>query len=366
MARDTLTTVAVIGGAAVLGYELLRDRKGGDDERPHRDRELAVPPDSTDSSAKRGDRGPGPLVWPTMGTWIVPVPIWQGRHPVVSDGWGTPRPGGRFHRGADLMFARASGDPFKPGSPNGAAHHVMPDNIPALAAADGVIWSADWTARGFTIVVDHGDWATYYTHLTALLVRATQRATSGQRVRAGDPIGMIGADPLDGAHLKHLHFELWHGSPADAVDPEPYLRTWQLAGDPRGAGASPPLVAARNLSSYRPVGNPGEPYPDWLRALDGKPGVASIRSRKDGKVLYIGESTDNLYKGLTRHFQEWRRVKGFPKNNPKEGHDPGVTYNRDAVEVAIEPAPASRALSTKKKMIERLAPRDNVHFNPKD
>jgi len=39
---------------------------------------------------------------------------------------------------------------------------------------------------------------------------------------------VIGADPLDPAHLKHLHFELWLGGPADAIDPQPLMKTWQV------------------------------------------------------------------------------------------------------------------------------------------
>ena len=320
MGRDTITTLVVAGGAVALGYELLRPR--GDGDRPRADRQLEPPPSDAGATPTLGNRGPGPLVWPTHGAWIVPLPIWQGRSPVVSDGWGTPRPDGRFHRGADLMYRRIASDPYRAGTPNGAAHHVMPDNMVALAASDGAIWFADWQRTGFSIVIDHGEWATYYTHLAAIMVRATNRAKSGQRVRAGDPIGIVGASPLDGEHLKHLHVELWHGGAADAVDVEPYLRTWAHVDDPRGGPSAPPLVAARNLTSYRPVGNPGKPYPDWLRDLDGKSGVASIRSRKDRKVRYVGESASgNLYKNLTRHLQEWRRQKGYPKGNPKEGHD---------------------------------------------
>jgi len=59
--------------------------------------------------------------------------------------------------------------------------------------------------------------------------------------------------------------------------------------------------------SYRPMGELGEPYPDWVRALAGKSGVYVIREiTNDGspQVVYVGEShTDRLYNTLTRHFQ---------------------------------------------------------------
>jgi hypothetical protein len=62
--------------------------------------------------------------------------------------------------------------------------------------------------------------------------------------------------------------------------------------------------------TYRPVGSVGEPYPDWVRRLDGKSGVYVIRETKpDGSsvIVYVGEShTSRLYQTLTRHFQTVR------------------------------------------------------------
>lgn len=46
--------------------------------------------------------------------------------------------------------------------------------------------------------------------------------------------------------------------------------------------------------TYRPVGEPGEPYPDWVRALAGKSGVYVIRELGDDgshEIAYVGEST---------------------------------------------------------------------------
>lgn len=141
------------------------------------------------------------------GRWVWPVPTWNERRPKISDGIGTPRPGGQTHRGVDIMYARGSKDPYAPGTPNGSAGHVMPDGIVALAASDGLVWSAGQTQRGYSVVIDHSPAvpvATYYTHLEKLLVAPTSRAKAGQRVRAGDPIGIISFDPLDGSRLKHL------------------------------------------------------------------------------------------------------------------------------------------------------------------
>ena len=90
--------------------------------------------------------------------------------------------------------------------------------------------------------------------------------------------------------------------------------------------------------TYRSVGERGEPYPDWVRALTDKSGVYVIREIGDdgtAEVVYVGEShTNRLYNTLTRHFQRWRRWKGFWRGQYGEGHDPGLTYDRSRVEVA--------------------------------
>ncbi len=66
--------------------------------------------------------------------------------------------------------------------------------------------------------------STLYTHLEKLLVAPATPGKTGERVRAGQAIGIIGASPLDGEHLKHLHFEVWLGGPNDRIDPSPLMR----------------------------------------------------------------------------------------------------------------------------------------------
>jgi hypothetical protein len=63
------------------------------------------------------------------------------------------------------------------------------------------------------------------------------------------------------------------------------------------------------------------------------------------------------------HFH-WRRAKNFWRGHYAEGHDPGLTYPRHAVEVAIRITSPSRALDEELKMIARLKPRDNVLGQP--
>ncbi|MCA9675421.1 MAG: GIY-YIG nuclease family protein [Myxococcales bacterium] len=119
--------------------------------------------------------------------------------------------------------------------------------------------------------------------------------------------------------------------------------------------------------TFRPVGERAEPYPDWVRNLRGKSGVYIIRDRKTHEVLYVGEShSARLHATLTRHFQTWRRWKGYWRGQYGEGHDPGLTYERDRVEVAVRITAASRALDTEARFIRRLQPRDNLLGQPEE
>jgi hypothetical protein len=297
-----------------------------------------------------------PFAGPLPGRWVWPVPRWNGRTPVISDGFNSPRPGLPRHGGVDLMFVRQASDPYKPGSPNGSKLFVMPDGLAAVAASDGVVWSAMQTPHGYAVVIDHkpNKVATFYTHLEKLLVAPAAPGKSNERVRVGQPIGIIGASPLDAEHLKHLHFEVWLGGPNDRIDPTSLMREWATVADPNA------LVARNAGLDYRPVGASGEPYPDWVRALEGKAGVYVIREAKSSEIVYVGSSSGRLYDTLTRHFQAWRRWKGFWKGQYGEGHDPGLTYDRDSVEVAVRLTSPSKSLDEEMRLIARLQPRDNL------
>ena len=58
------------------------------------------------------------------------------------------------------------------------------------------------------------------------------------------------------------------------------------------------------------------------------------------------------------HFH-WRRWKGFWKGQYGEGADPGLTYERDSVDVAVRLTSPSKALDEEMRLIARLKPRDN-------
>jgi murein DD-endopeptidase MepM/ murein hydrolase activator NlpD len=204
MTTDNLTTFALLGAGGAFATAAFTSRRA-----PTGERNLSAP-----------------LV--PAGVHVVPVPMFGEYAPTLSNEY-APAKG---HLGVDLMYRRKNpGDqlaryPLR--TPNGARDFFLPDGTRALAAGDGVVRFADWTPRGWSVIVDHADGAsTYYTHLEVLSVVRTSSSKGAQRVTAGQLLGVIGSDPLDAEKLKHLHFELWLGrSRSLATDPGPYIAQW--------------------------------------------------------------------------------------------------------------------------------------------
>lgn len=296
------------------------------------------------------------------GTWVFPVPTLGDRPAVISNPF---KPSA--HLGVDIMFKRRDARDliavFPAGTSNGTPLFFIPDNVPALAASAGTVTFAANTPVGHTVIIQHpNNWSTYYTHLSTLAV------VKGQQVTAGQTLGTIGASPTDGQHLVHLHFELWKDHRrSGAVDPAPYLAAWSRASIPWSPPSATVVASAhRNgtLSAYRPVGDRGEPYPEWVRALKDETGVYVIRDAETHEVLYVGSSAGRLYDTLTRHLQTWRRFKGFWRGQYGEGSDPGLTYPRGDVEVAVRLTSPDDALDEEMRLIARLRPRDNQIGQP--
>ncbi|MBE7448586.1 MAG: hypothetical protein HS111_06800 [Kofleriaceae bacterium] len=118
---------------------------------------------------------------------------------------------------------------------------------------------------------------------------------------------------------------------------------------------------------FRPVGARGEAYPAWVTALRGLSGAYVIRAPDasgERVIVYVGSSSaDRLYETLTRHLQIWRRWQGHGRDYG-EGHDPGLTYNRDTAEAAVIVTPRAQALDMETHLIETLRPRDNILGKP--
>ena len=324
------------------------------------------PAPTNPTNARPPDHALGATV--ASAAWVYPVPSLGERRAVTSNGFrAVASASSRQHLGADLMFQRRDTrdliSVYPPGSPNGSRLFFMPDDVPVLAASAGVVTFAANTPVGRTVIVRHGNgWATYYTHLATLAV------TKGQTVTAGQVLGTIGASPKDPAALAHLHVELWKGGTrAGAIDPDPFLAAWSRTTMDKWSPRS--LVAAANtprngtMSAYRPLGERGERYPEWVQRLRGASGVYVIREI-GGPIVYVGSSVHRLYETVTRHVQRWRRFKGYWRGQFAEGADPGLTYERNSVEVAIKLTTPDDAHEEELRMIRRLQPRDNQIGQP--
>ncbi|MDE0198768.1 MAG: M23 family metallopeptidase [Caldilineaceae bacterium] len=98
---------------------------------------------------------------------------------------------------------------------------AAPGGSPVLAPADGIVAIAEpLTVRGISVILDHGAGLfTGYWHLQEALV------VPGEKVQAGDPIGLVGTTGRSTG--EHLHWELRiYGV---AVDPMPFLTRPLLA-----------------------------------------------------------------------------------------------------------------------------------------
>jgi len=169
------------------------------------------------------------LPWGPGWRWPIPDIVLDGvAYPaVISQEFHAPA-----HMGVDLMYHRRSIDDqvakWGPGK-GGTTQFFCPDGVDVIACRDARIWSVDKGPRGISIVLDHGSpWATFYTHLSSTMFPPHQsgfpggdRTKTPTTVRAGDSIGKIGIDPLDGSKVRHLHFVPWYNGHGDsaAVDP---------------------------------------------------------------------------------------------------------------------------------------------------
>jgi len=290
---------------------------------------------------------------------------------VVSSGWLAARHG-RLHRGLDIGAAI--------GTPILAIDHGEVTRAVRVDRSDAGLWVAVKHASGVT---------SRYLHLSRVLVEV------GQVVARGDRLGLSGS--TGNSASPHLHLDLRVpaamlplieraiGKPRPGWGPvmkpfgisipgepwvpvEAYRKRVRRDAEEAGIPLRDPIAPRNRSLTYRPVGGRGEPYPDWLRALRGSSGVYVIRERdRDGDpvTVYVGEShSARVYETLTRHFQNWRRWKQFWKDGYSEGHDPGLTYDRERVEVAVKVTSAAAALDEEARLIRRLHPRDNLIGQP--
>jgi murein DD-endopeptidase MepM/ murein hydrolase activator NlpD len=121
-----------------------------------------------------------------VGSFICPI-----RGPMAfTDDWGSPRPGGRRHKGIDVM------------NPKGT------DNVAVVA---GTMESRHWGGGGLTIFLLGDDGNTYvYMHLSKII------GPDPRHVEQGELVGLTGASGNASAY--HTHFE-FHPGGGEAVNP---------------------------------------------------------------------------------------------------------------------------------------------------
>jgi hypothetical protein len=314
---------------------------------------------------------------PTSPVPVAPVTFDFGRpvgtdvRAVVSSGWARPRRD-HVHRALDIPLSIGT---------------------PILAIDSGTVVRVESQDRG-----DAGRWVgvTHPSGVTSRYLHLSRTSvTKGQAVVRGETLGLSGKTGNSAG--PHLHLDLrvagsmlleierLIGVPRPGWGPALAPYGYSIPGEPfvpvdgyrplverEAAEAGIPLRqidARRNAGLvYRPVGTRGEPYPEWLRKLKGSSGVYVIRERgRNGEpvTVYVGEShSGRIYETLSRHFQSWRRWKGFWRDQFGEGHDPGLTYARDRVDVAVRITAPSKAIDEEARLIARLRPRDNLLGQP--
>lgn len=152
----------------------------------------------------------------------------DGRLPVITSRHSTHNPKRPTHHGVDFFYSwRGEADaPVKIGDGGRTAKWVIPDNTWAIAPADGMIELAGSSKTGHRVWIRHaGGLLTGGFHMTKLAVG------SGDAVKLGDPIGIVGDNPADN-DARHLHWECYSGKlsqyPRGTIDPERFLRGVQV------------------------------------------------------------------------------------------------------------------------------------------
>ena len=189
------------------------------------------------------------------------------RNESCGDGFGDPRPGGRTHQGVDCFATEG--------------------HAPLVAVEDATIRvvktsaeSASYSGNSISIRGDSG-WRYYYGHIYSTPFRHADEGVT--RVRKGDVIALMGST---GTEVEHLHFEAAPGND-DAVDPWPFMATWQ-----RYAGQS---------SAPPPAPAPAVPL-DPPAACEGRTCAAVYRTYKPGQHFYTTSADEATGAGFDVEF----------------------------------------------------------------
>lgn len=149
----------------------------------------------------------------------------DGRLAQVTSGFKTNNPSRPNHNGVDLFYRYQDTDPAvaknRQVSHEGTRRWWIPEGTHAVAFADGTVLDVrpSWATGGLVWVQwDNRPWLRFgFMHLEKTLV------LKGEKVKKGDPIGLVGHNPQDASNLVHLHFEISPVTKYSPVDPEAHL-----------------------------------------------------------------------------------------------------------------------------------------------
>lgn len=181
------------------------------------------------------------------GEVVHPIPAYAGLKPMINAPFAEARGEGTVHPGIDFDYLEKNlvGKFLKPWrSPtNDKSAAFMPPDTPALAIADGEVYSAGLapprsyyphSSSGYTVGVKHANGAlTVYCHLINSFVNV------GEKVVKGQPLGIVGNDYGVGGNkflaekggIVHLHFQTYFGG--KLVNPMTLLKTATVLTEPR-------------------------------------------------------------------------------------------------------------------------------------
>lgn len=87
--------------------------------------------------------------------------------------------------------------------------------------------------------------------------------------------------------------------------------------------------------------------------------------RTSGSGMGAAETCAGNRASAPRPHFHWRRYTHYWDGQyAHEGHDPGVTYDRASVEVAVKVTTPDAAIDEEARLIRRLRPRDNLLGQP--
>lgn len=115
----------------------------------------------------------------------------------------------------DFVVRGTASQPFRRERSHYGLDIATASNEPIGALADGAVVFADWTTDyGYTVILSHGKYVSFYKHCNRLLVRDGEQVMKGQIIALTGNTGRESSAP-------HLHLEVWkNGIPQN---PEMYL-----------------------------------------------------------------------------------------------------------------------------------------------